>query len=179
MTTEEIEKLKYPIGKFDCPTNISQQKLTDWISIIEHLPSRLNNLVEDFTEAQLDTPYRPKGWTVRQVIHHLPDSHVNAYIRFKWSLTEENPTIKAYHEDRWAELHDYRGPIQPSLNMLQSLHDKWTYLLKGLDIERLNNAYMHPESGESILKNIVGMYAWHSNHHFAHIQNLAKREGWI
>lgn len=179
MTTEEIEKLRYPIGHFDCPLNASQQKISDWISIIEHLPNRLNNLIENFTEAQLDTPYRPKGWTVRQVVHHLSDSHMNAYIRFKWALTEENPTIKAYHEDRWAELHDYRAPIQPSMDMLKLLHEKWVYLLKGLDIEKLNDTYMHPESGENILKNVVGMYAWHSNHHFAHIQNLAKREGWV
>ena len=178
MTKEEIEKLKFPIGKFDCPINISQQKISDWISIIEHLPSRLKNLVENYTEAQLDTPYRPNGWTVRQVIHHLPDSHMNAYIRFKWALTEEAPLIKAYHEDRWAELHDYRGPIEPSLKMLEVLHEKWVYLLKGLDIEKFNNSYMHPESGENFLKNVVGMYAWHSDHHFSHIQNLAKREKW-
>ena len=179
MTTEEIEKLKYPIGKFDCPLNPSEQKVSDWISIIEHFPSRLNNLVENFTEAQLDTPYRPNGWTVRQLLHHIPDSHMNAYIRFKWTLTEDNPTIKAYYEDRWAELNDSRAPIQPSLKMLEILHEKWVTLLKGLDIEKLNRTYMHPESGENVLKNVIGMYAWHGNHHYTHIQNLAKREGWI
>lgn len=179
MTTEEIEKLKYPIGKFDCPLDASQQKVSDWISIIEHLPNRLRNLVDNFDQKQLDTPYRPEGWTVRQVIHHIPDSHINAYIRFKWALTEENPLIKAYHEGLWAELPDSRGPVEPSLNMLESLHEKWVYLLKGMTPEKLNRTYMHPVSGENILKNVIGMYAWHGNHHFTHIQNLAKREGWI
>lgn len=178
MTTEEIEKLKYPIGKFDCPLDASPQKVADWISIIEHFPNRLKNLVENFNQKQLDTPYRPEGWTVRQVVHHLPDSHMNAYIRFKWALTENNPLIKAYYEDRWAELADSRGPIGPSLYMLQSLHEKWVFLLKGLDPEKLNRSYLHSESGENILKNVIGMYAWHGNHHYAHIQNLAKREGW-
>ncbi|UOB16938.1 YfiT family bacillithiol transferase [Abyssalbus ytuae] len=179
MTSEEIEKLKYPIGKFDCPLEVSPQKIMDCISILEHFPDRLKNLVEKFNDARLDTAYRPGGWTVRQVIHHLSDSHLNAYIRFKWTLTEETPAIKAYYEDKWAKLPDYTAPIDISLNMLDALHKKWTLLLKSLDFQSLNKIYIHPESGENILKNVVGMYAWHSNHHFAHIQNLAKREGWV
>ena len=180
MTNQDLEKLKYPIGKFDCPKNVTTDILQSWISILEHFPQRLENLVSHLSEKQLDSAYRPDGWTVRQVVHHLADSHHHSYIRFKWALTENNPTIKYYHEALWAELVDaIQAPIDLSLNHLKAVHAKLVYLLKGLTDDELNKTFIHPEHNEEVvLRNNVGIYAWHSNHHYAHIENLLKREGW-
>ncbi|HBC04035.1 MAG TPA: putative metal-dependent hydrolase [Aequorivita sp.] len=176
----DLEKLKYPIGKFDCPSNITAEIQQAWISILEHFPNRLNNLVSNLSEDQLNTPYRPGGWTVRQTIHHVYDSHHNAYNRFKWALTEALPTIKVYDEKAWAETAEAKkAPIELSLAALNSLHAKWVYLIKGLSHEQLLREFHHPDRNRNYtLAETVGSYAWHSNHHYAHIENLLKREGW-
>jgi len=181
MTTEELEQLRYPIGKFDCPKQISQEHIDHWISVLEHFPNRLENLVRDLSDAQLGTPYRPEGWTVRQVVHHVSDSHHHSYIRFKWALTEDKPVIKYYYEQLWAELEDAKtAPIQMSLNHLKAVHYKLVYLLKSLSDEQLNRSFIHPEhNNEVLLKQNIGIYAWHSNHHYSHIENLLKRKGWL
>jgi len=181
MTTQELNKLKYPIGKFDCPNPITQNQIDAWISILEFFPNRLELLVKDLTNNQLDTPYRPEGWTIRQVIHHLSDSHHNSYTRFKWSLTEDKPLIKTYYEDRWADLFDSRiAPIEMSLNHLKAVHAKLVYLVKGLDVLELNKTFVHPEGNETVmLKENLGIYAWHCNHHYAHIEDLLKQKTWL
>lgn len=176
----DLEKLKYPIGTFDCPSNITTEFQQAWISILEHFPNRLNNMVSSLSENQLNTPYRPDGWTVRQTIHHIYDSHHNAYTRFKWALTETTPTIKAYDEKAWAETADAKNaPIELSLSAINALHAKWVYLIKGLSQEQLLKEFYHPERNRNYkLVETIGSYAWHSNHHYSHIENLLKREGW-
>lgn len=168
----DIEKLKYPIGHFDCPENISKEMLQNWISVLEDFPGLLRNLVISFSEEQLDTPYRPGGWTVRQLVHHIYDSHHHFYNRVKWALTEDSPTIKAYDEKVWASLHDSLAPVSLSLNAIEALHGKLVYLLKGLSAEDLKKEFFHPQRNRKFLiEEIIGMYAWHSKHHFAHIEN--------
>lgn len=181
MTDKELEKLKYPIGKFDCPINITKQHLESWISILEHFPERLEKLVTNLSDEQLNTPYRPEGWTVKQVVHHLSDSHHHSYTRFKWALTEDKPLIKAYYENRWAELFDAKtAPIKISIFHLKAIHFKLVYLLKGLSDGDLNKSFIHPETkSEFGLKKSIGMYAWHSSHHYAHIENLMKSNNWF
>jgi hypothetical protein len=176
-----LEHLKYPIGQVNVPEKISEKDISTWISDIENFPSTLETLVQNLSEEQLNTPYRDGGWTVRQTIHHCGDSHVNSYVRFKWTLTEDQPTIKAYYEDRWAELFDTKGaPIELSLLFIKALHAKWVYLLRGLSAEDLNKVFIHPESGEAVsLKKNIAIYAWHCKHHFTHIQNLLIRKNWI
>lgn len=171
--------LRYPIGQFDPPPTISADQVAWWIDEIEHLPAVLRSTVEPLTQAQLSTPYRPDGWQVRQVVHHVADSHINSYVRFKWALTEERPTIKAYFEDRWAELSDYSTvPVEVSLALLDSLHARWVALLRSLDENDLRREFVHPEWGPVSLATTVGIYAWHGRHHVAHITRLADREGW-
>ncbi|WP_147678621.1 YfiT family bacillithiol transferase [Algibacter pacificus] len=181
MTDKELQKLKYPIGQFICPEKITLQHLESWISILEHFPDRLNHLVKGLTNQQLDTPYRPEGWTIRQVVHHLSDSHHHSYTRFKWALTEDKPVIKAYFEERWAELIDSKSaPIAMSLAHLRAIHFKLVYLLKTLSEEDLQVCFIHPETQSEVPLNYnIGNYAWHSNHHYAHIENLMKLKGWI
>ena len=174
------EKPRYPIGKANIPSNITQNDIQRWITIIEDHPKKISTLVINLTEAQLDTPYRPNGWTIRQVVHHLGDSHTNSYIRFKWALTEDKPIIKAYHEDRWAELADTKfAPIKPGLEYLRALHAKWVYLLRGLTSKDLKRCFIHPETKKevSLAKNI-GIYAWHCKHHYQHINQLMIKQGW-
>lgn len=180
MTDAELQKLRYPIGVYQAPATINRTQLTVWLKELKDFPSRLELLVKDLSKEQLDTQYRPGGWSVRQVIHHLADSHSNAYVRFKWALTEQTPTIKAYHEDRWAELFDSRrAPIELSLSYLHALHAKWTYLLGGLTQEQLSLEYIHPESQRKFrLDTVISQYDWHCRHHYAHIQGLLQRKGW-
>jgi hypothetical protein len=136
-------------------------------------------VIEPLSPAQLDTPYRPGGWRVRQVVHHLADSHLNSFIRFKWALTEDRPAIKAYHEDRWAELPDYVDvPVETSLRLLDALHERWVALLRRLDAADLKREFLHPESGAVRLDVNIGVYSWHGRHHLAHITRLAEREEW-
>ena len=176
-----LEKLKYPIGKLSIPSQITSTEINEWILTIERFPEKLENLVKNLSEQQLDTPYREGGWTVRQLIHHCADSHLNSYIRFKWSLTEDKPVIKAYDQDLWAELSDGKtAPILLSLNHLNSLHAKWVYLLKGLTHKDFQKTFIHPESGKEVsLKTNLAIYAWHCDHHFAHIYNLMERNHWL
>lgn len=166
--------LKYPIGIAAVPSEITKEDINEWILIIQNLPNKLENLLVNLTDEQLNTTYRPDGWTIRQVIHHLGDSHVNSYVRFKWTLTEDKPIIKAYYEDRWVDLSDTKNaPINISLDFLKSLHAKWTYLLKGLTDEQLKKTFIHPEGNEEIsLAKNIGIYAWHCEHHFEHINQL-------
>jgi hypothetical protein len=180
MTTTELEKLKYPIGKFEKPEAITPQIIKDCIAEIAAFPKRLMAQVCGLTQDQLETPYRPGGWTIRQVIHHCADSHMNCLIRFKWSLTEENPTIKFYYEDRWAEGDDNRNmPIEPTLLFLEGLHFRLAYLMNGLSDSELHRTYVHPEHGKVFeLREVICLYAWHCNHHLAHITTIKAVKNW-
>ncbi len=171
---------RYPIGVFSSPSIITEEILQNWIQTLEHFPTRLENLVKDLSEVQLDTPYREDGWTLRQVVHHCADSHHHSYIRFKWALTEENPVIKAYNEADWAELFDTKtAPIEISLLHLKAVHAKLVYLLKGLSDKDLQKSFVHPETNETVvLSKNIGIYAWHCNHHYAHINNLLIHNDW-
>jgi hypothetical protein len=176
----DLEQLKYPIGKYASPDPITPEHRSAWIQDLVLAPGRFREAVKGMSETQLDTPYREGGWTVRQLLHHVPDSHMNAYIRFKWTLTEEKPTIKAYHEDRWAKLEDSRVvPVELSLSLLESLHNRWVALLKVLTPEDFRKLYLHPQYGtEFSLERVLGLYAWHGKHHLAHIVNLKERMKW-
>ena len=180
MTNIELDTLRFPIGPFNCPDHISKKHIQEWIAILEQFPNRLEQLVDSLNDEQLDTTYRLNGWTIRQVVHHVADSHHHSYIRFKWALTEDKPVIKYYYEHLWAELDDAKhAPIDLSINHLKSIHLKLVYLLKGLSDLDLNKSFIHPEHNEEVmLKKNIGIYAWHCNHHFAHIENLIKRESW-
>lgn len=174
-----LEQLKYPIGKAKIPEVITEIDIQKWIKILDSFPIKMRLITQNLTEEQLNTPYRPDGWTIRQVVHHVVDSHFNSYIRFKWALTEEKPVIKAYREELWAELHDYNAPIELSLKALESLHAKLVYLIQGLSQKDLKRTFIHPESQKEVsLKKNIGIYAWHSQHHYAHIENLLQRKGW-
>lgn len=181
MNNTSLEQLRYPTGRFIPPTEITEAMIADWIDQLEALPEMMQQLTENLTEEQLETPYRPDGWTVRQVVHHMSDSHHHSYIRFKWALTEDRPLIKAYDEKAWAGLFDTRtAPIQISLNHLKAVHAKLVYLLRGLSRKELLRTFLHPEdNSESTLEENIGRYAWHGNHHYAHIANLLQREGWL
>jgi len=170
---------RYPIGKFDKDINVTKGMRSDFINIIETLPSQLRKEVENLSKQQLDIPYRDSGWTIRQVIHHIPDSHINSYIRFKLALTEDNPPIKTYEEHLWAELPDtFKTPIDVSLNLLESLHTRWTILLRSLTDKQFEKTFQHPEWKNITLSKTLALYAWHSNHHLAHISELKKKMGW-
>ncbi|MDB5014610.1 MAG: metal-dependent hydrolase [Daejeonella sp.] len=170
---KNLESLKYPIGKFTPPTVITSAHISQWIGEIAELPGKVKSVAERLDEKQLNTSYRPGGWTIRQVIHHLPDSHMNAYVRFKWAITEESPVIKPYYEDRWAECDEAKnGEITISLVLLESLHKRWVEFLKSLSGDDLKRTYIHPEHGQIFrLESVIGMYAWHGNHHLQHIIN--------
>ena len=174
----QTSDLRYPIGEFSAPGTVPQDQVDAWIDDIAALPGDLRRTVATLRDDQFDTPYRPDGWTVRQVVHHLPDSHMNSLIRFKWALTEDRPTIKAYDEKGWAVLPDSRDPIAGSLDLLDALHGRWLSLLRGLSRAQLQREFVHPESGPATLAVTVGSYAWHGRHHLAHIERLIEREGW-
>jgi len=177
---DQIQQLKYPIGKFSEPSNIDAALIESSISDIDSFPKRLADAVAGLSEQQLNTPYRPDGWTVRQVVHHCADSHMNSWIRFKLSLTENKPVIRPYFEDRWAELPDSKEmDIEPALSLLRALHTKWVFLLKSLNGPDLKKVYIHPEHGKEYrLDSVICLYAWHCNHHLAHITSLKLRRGW-
>ena len=180
MENESLERLKYPIGKAQIPEIISDSDIKKWISILESFPRKIRLITQNLSEEQLDTPYRPDGWTIRQVVHHVVDSHYNSYIRFKWALTEERPVIKDYREEKWAELIDYEAPIELSLKALESLHVKLVYLLKKLTPEDLKRVFIRPGSLEEVsLEKNIGIYAWHSKHHYSHIANLLMDKDWL
>ena len=167
----EIDPLKYPVGLFLKPEAITAEHLTAWIATIAEFPQKIAALTETLTEETLTKTYRPDGWTIRQLVHHCADSHMNAFIRFKLALTEEAPKIKPYFEDQWAELPDTRSAaISSSLKLIEGLHARWTTLLQSLHSEDLNREYIHPEHGKRFsLAETIGMYAWHCEHHLAHI----------
>lgn len=169
---------KYPIGTFQLKGEITDSVINDWIKEIEELPKHLQEAVKGLNHEQLDTAYRTGGWTVRQVLHHLTDSHMNSYIRIKLALTEEKPVIKPYDEAKWAELSDYQLPIEASLVFLELLHNRWTNLLHSLTSADLKKTFVHPESGEITIGENIGLYAWHGKHHLAHITSLRERKGW-
>ena len=179
MENANLEQLKYPIGHFEYPKNVTLEKVEEWIQVLEELPETLENLVKDLTNEQLETPYRPEGWTVRQLVHHIADSHHHSYTRFKWALTENEPLIKAYEEKDWSNLSDaHSAPIDLSITYLKALHAKLVYLLKGLSSEDLDKCYIHPEGNIRVsVKENIGKYAWHSQHHCAHIRGLLQRIG--
>ncbi len=175
-----MDTLRYPIGQFDAPETIDADVLKGYITDIRYLPSLIEIAVQDLDAWQLDTPYRPGGWTVAQVVHHLADSHMNAYTRFKLALTETAPVIKPYDEAAWSMLPDVqKTPVNVSITLLHSLHTRWVHLLEALTPEQWERTFTHPEHGKSFtLKNTAGTYAWHGQHHLAHIVNLKEREQW-
>jgi uncharacterized damage-inducible protein DinB len=171
--------LRYPIGKFNGQPAANDGERRQFLKDLEEAPARLRAAVEGLSDKQLDTPYREGGWTVRQVVHHVPDSHLNSYIRFKWALTEDEPTVKTYYEDRWAELADSKStPIQVSLTLLDSLHQRWTNLLKSFKADDWKKTLRHPDLGVMTLDKMLALYAWHGKHHVAHITALRNRMGW-
>jgi hypothetical protein len=169
---------RYPIGKFEFNDEMTTDDVKTWIKEIEELPGLLSAAVKNMNMDQLDTPYRTGGWTVRQVVHHLADSHMNAYIRLKLALTEENPTIKPYKESKWAELPDSKLPINVSLELLTALHKRLVQLLHNISPNDLKKTFLHPESGQVTIEKNIGLYAWHGRHHLAHITSLGTQKGW-
>lgn len=176
-----IETLKFPIGHFEKPDVVTPEIFAGWIAIIASFPEKLSLETAELSEQQLDTPYRPGGWTIRQVVHHCADSHINSFVRFKLTLTEDKPIVKPYFEDRWAMLEDSKiFPIAASLKMLEGLHERWAALITGLTNEERHRTFIHPEHTRAIsLVEYIGFYAWHCRHHLAHITSLKTREGWI
>jgi len=171
--------LQYPIGKFQAQETYSDIDISTNIARIASLPGHVKDAVAGLTDQQLNTPYRDGGWTVRQVIHHLADSHLNAYIRLKWTLTEDSPLIKAYQEKAWAETPEVSGDIKPSLDLLVALHNKWCSVLTKLTASDLRKYFTHPQTNKQVtLQTQLAMYAWHGEHHVAHITNLKTRMGW-
>ncbi|MBI1803050.1 MAG: bacillithiol transferase BstA [Ignavibacteriae bacterium] len=171
--------LRYPIGRFQMEPIANDEHRMQCIQHIADAPQKLRAAVRGLSDQQLDTPYRPEGWTVRQVVHHVPDSHLNAYIRFKLAMTETEPAIKTYNETKWAELPEARtAPIEMSLTLLESLHQRWVLFLKTLTLPDLQRQFNHPEHGLMKLEFLLRLYSWHSRHHVAHITSLRERMGW-
>ena len=173
-------ELRYPVGKFHYEGEMTEEARRRAIEEIAATPAKLRVAVKGLTPQQLDTPYRPEGWTVRQVVHHLPDSHLNAYVRFKLALTEDAPTIKPYEQERWAKLEDtQKTPVEVSLALLDSLHQRWVVLLKSLGPVDFARTFRHPEQGIVTLDKQLALYAWHGRHHVAHVAALRERMGWV
>ena len=171
--------LRYPIGKFDITAERSRTECLHAIEEIAAAPARLRAAVEGLTDPQLDTPYRPGGWTVRQLVHHVPDSYINSYIRFKLALTEDNPTIKTYDEARWAELEDGKStPVEVSLALLEAVHHRWVRLQRSLQPEDFARTLNHPDNGPMTLDGLLAFHDWHGRHHVAHVTTLRQRMGW-
>jgi len=169
---------RYPVGRFTAPSTISPEERTDAIATLAELPEQLRNAVDGLSFAQLSTPYREGGWTLRQLVHHVADSHMNALVRVKLALTEDWPTIKPYDEKAWAMLHDVAAPVEWSLELVESLHARWVMLLQSLTEEQWHRGYNHPEGGKTTVEMATLIYAWHSRHHVAHITHLRAKEGW-
>jgi hypothetical protein len=170
---------RYPIGKFQQPLEVTPTLRIQAIDTIAESPAQLRAAVRDLSPVQLDTPYRDGGWTVRQVVHHVPDSHLNAYIRLRLALTEELPTIKPYDENQWANLADAKSaPVEISLLLLEALHDRWVRLLRALTADQYGRVFVHPEHGPRTVDWLLFLYAWHGRHHTAHITELRKLRSW-
>lgn len=178
---DNLEDKKFPIGKFEQPESYTDRDLDKQIEVLKLFPSKLSHLLKNFSDEQLDTQYREGGWTVRQLVNHLADSHMQSFLRFKWALTEDNPTIKPYEEAKWAELQDTaNSPLSASLQILEGLHCRWVHLLKTITNKEFARTYFHPEQNKSLtLRENVAFYAWHCNHHYAHIANLMTEKGWV
>jgi hypothetical protein len=170
--------LRYPIGKFEAPTQVTPTRRSEWIDTIAAAPVRYREAVQGLSDGQLDTPYRPDGWTVRQVIHHVADSHMNSFIRFRLGLTEDEPVIKPYDEKKWADLADAREPVDVSLQLIGGLHHRWVVMLQDMGDADFSRTVRHPEMGLLRLDTLLALYAWHSRHHEAHITGLRDRLGW-
>ena len=179
MEAAELEILRYPIGKFSFNANADEKEIAKKISEIEKLPSEISNAVKGLNDSQLDTTYRDGGWTVRQVVHHVADSHMNAFMRVKLALTENNPTIKPYDENSWAKLEDMKLPVEVSLSIIAPVHVRFVHLLKKISHSDLSKTIFHPESKrEMSIKFLIALYSWHGKHHTAHITELRKRMKW-
>jgi len=171
--------LSYPIGRFACAGESTEEQRGAFIDRIEETPAHMRAAVQGLTPDQLDTPYRPGGWTVRQVVHHVPDSHINCYCRFRLALTEDNPSAKGYDQGAWAELFDSRtAPVDVSLTLLESLHRRWVLLLHSMTAADFARTFQHSELGPVTLDRNLALYAWHGDHHVAHITSLRTRMGW-
>ena len=177
---EQIEDLRYPIGRYKGPDSYDAEMLTDWLSALTYLPAWMDACIENLDHNQLQTPYREGGWTIQQVVHHVADSHLNAYVRLKLALTEDTPVIKPYLENEWVQLNDVQDiPVNVSVTMLHTLHIRMVAIMKKLEPADWQRCYFHPEHGRNIpLWEMTAMYAWHSRHHTAHIVNLRERMGW-
>lgn len=174
-----IDDPRYPTGKFHFNPDVTPEIRRRAIDTIRDTPAALRAAVRGLTGAQVNTPYRDEGWTVRQVVHHVPESHMNAYIRFKLALTEDNPTIKPYNEDGWSKLEDVaRVPIETSITLLEALHERWVALLETLGPADFARPLLHPEIGRITLDRLLQLYAWHGPHHVAHVTALRARNGW-
>jgi uncharacterized damage-inducible protein DinB len=170
---------RYPTGRFVPPQQSNREFRAQAMQVIAETPRRMRDAVQGLNEEQLDAPYREGGWTIRQVVHHVPDSHLNAYIRLKLALTEPAPVIKPYDEAAWANLHDTRDvPIDVSLNLLDAVHTRWVALLRAMDDDEFRREYVHPETGRHTLDHLLALYAWHGPHHVAHITTTRQRMGW-
>lgn len=178
---DKLEHKKYPIGKFQQPEKVTDVDIDKHIKVIKDFPAKLKNLVENLNDDQLDIQYREGGWKIRQLIHHLADSHMNSFMRFKLALTEDNPTIKPYDEAKWAELQDsFSMDIKSSLQILKGLHKRWVYEMKSLTNKEYEHTFFHPEQNRKIsLKESLAFYSWHCDHHFAHIENIIREKGWL
>ena len=178
MTEQEFYKLRFPIGEFEKPEAITKEQLKEWISTIESFPHRIESITEPLSDKELSFKYRPNGWTIRQVVHHCADSHINSIIRFKLAITENRPKIRPYFEDRFAKLIDYSEPIDASISILKGVHKKLGVLLKSFSELDLKREFTHPEYKKTYsLEETIGVYAWHSNHHFAHIEQALHYDG--
>ncbi len=174
-----MEDLRYPVGRYEPRNDITAEQRQRWIDEIAEAPAKLQAAVSGLQPNQLDIPYRPGGWTVRQIVHHLPDSHLNSYVRFRLALTEEEPTIKTYEEARWAELPDARtAPVEVSVQLLGALHERWVLLLQSFGDVEFARTFRHPDLGVMRLDNTLGLYAWHGRHHVGQIASLRDRMGW-
>ena len=179
MTMTDTADPRFPVGRYRVEGEITAEQRHTWIEQIAATPARMRAAGQGSTDAQLDTPYRDGGWTVRQLVHHVPDSHANAYIRFKLGLTESDPVIKPYDEAAWARLDDSRvTPPEVSLTLLEMLHVRWVNVLRAVTDEQWSRTIQHPENGRMRLDFVLGMYAWHGRHHVAHVTRLRDRMGW-
>jgi hypothetical protein len=171
--------LSYPVGRFQRPSSVTPDDRAEWIATIEAAPEQFRNAIAGLTAGQLDTPYRSEGWTVRQVVHHVADSHMNSYIRFRLALTEQEPAIKPYEQDLWADLTDSRtAPAEISVQLIDALHRRWVVLLRNMSPADFARTFRHPDMGLLTLDTNLALYSWHSRHHAAHITGLRQRMGW-
>lgn len=169
--SETLDALRYPIGKFSRPEALSIEAYQEWINEIESLPGQLKYICNDLTEEQLQKTYRPDGWTVAEVVHHIADSHMNSLVRYKWTLTEDTPVIKAYDQNAWSKLPDYKASVDVSLTLIEALHRRWVILLKSMSEEDFKKSYIHPETDKQVILGInTALYAWHGKHHVKHIE---------